>query len=328
MTTKVLWLPAREIDALGVSMTQIMDAVESGFAALGRGEGEMPAKIGIHPRDNAFIHAMPCYLGGEVDRAGIKCVAAYPENPARDLPYISGLMLLLDPATGLPLAVMDAARLTAWRTGAASGVYARHFGDPATTDVAMVGTGIQARTNLLALREVFPKLATVRCHNVREASARTFMEEMGPKLPGVTFRFCADPKDAVEGANVVVTCTPMSEHPQRFIRGEWLMPDCLAIAVDYDAALDADVFHNAHFTCDNRNQYVRTQELGVYFQNGYPGPADIDADLGEVCAGRASGVRQGRRGAVLMGIASHDVMAADLIYRRAFDAGIGTWVEL
>jgi len=328
MTTKVLWLSAREIDALGVSMARFMDAVEAGFAALGRGEGELPAKMGIHPRENAFIHAMPCHLGGEVDRAGVKCVAAYPDNPAKGLPYISGLMLLLDPATGLPLAVMDAARLTAWRTGAASGVYARHFGDPATTDVAMVGTGIQARTNLLALREVFPRLATVRCHNVREASARAFIEEMKPRLPGVALQFCADPRDAVDGADVVVTCTPMSEHPQRFIRGEWLRPDCLAVAVDYDAAFCADVFDGAHFTCDNRNQYVRTRELGVYFQNGYPDPADIDADLGEVCAGRARGVRHGRRGAVLMGIASHDVMAADLIYRRALETDAGTWVEL
>ena len=89
-------------------MPEIMDGVEAGFAALGRGEGEMPAKIGIHPREDCFIHAMPCHLGGKVDRAGIKCVSGYPPNPAKGLPYITGVMVLIDPDTGLPQAVMDA----------------------------------------------------------------------------------------------------------------------------------------------------------------------------------------------------------------------------
>ncbi|WP_419787700.1 ornithine cyclodeaminase family protein [Pseudodesulfovibrio sp.] len=328
MTTEVLWLPAREIDALHLSMKKIMDCVEEGFTTLGRGEGELPPKIGIHPRENAFIHAMPCYLGGKTDRAGIKCVSAYPANPAKGLPYIAGLMLLLDPETGLPQAVMDAGWVTAWRTGAASGVYARHFGNPATKTISMIGTGTQARLNLLALREVFPQLASVRCFNIREKSARTFMEEMGPKLPEIDFRFCAEAQDAVRDADVVVSCTPMSENPKRFIKVDWLRKDALSIAVDYDAAFEADVFQNAHFTCDNRNQYVRTQEAGIYFQGGYPGPNDIDADLGDVCAGTTPGIRTGRRGAVLMGIASHDVMTADLIYQQALAKGAGTKVEL
>ncbi len=106
-----------------------------------------------------------------------------------------------------------------------------------------------------------------------------------------------------------------------------LKPDCLVISVDYDSAIVEDCF-DANFTCDNRNQYVWTQEQGTYFQNGYPGADNIYADMGEICAGIKPGVREGKRGAVLMGIASHDIMTASLIYDKAVAAGLGTKVEL
>ncbi|WFS64048.1 ornithine cyclodeaminase family protein [Pseudodesulfovibrio thermohalotolerans] len=328
MSTEVRWISAREIDSLGITMTEVMDAVETGFAALGRGEGEMPAKIGIHPREDCFIHAMPCCLGGDIDRAGVKCVSGYPPNPARGLPYISGIMLLNDPETGLPQAVMDAAWITAWRTGAASGVYARRFGNPETTSVTIVGTGVQGRVNLLAMKEVFPKLKDVRCHDIFEAATQRFIDDMGPKLPDAVFSAHTDLETAVRDTDVLITCTPIVESPERAVRWKWLKDDCMVIAVDYDACVDEKVFRGAHFTCDNRNQYVWTQKQGIYFQNGYPGPEEIDADMCELCAGQREAVREGRRGAVLMGIATHDVMTAALVYERAAEAGIGILVEL
>ena len=328
MTAEVLWISAREIDQLGISMVEIMDAVEAGFAAMGRKEGEMPAKIGIHPREDCFIHAMPCYLGGNIDRAGVKCVSGYPPNPAKGHPYITGIMLLNDAATGLPLAVMDAGWVTAWRTGAATGVYARHFGNPETTTVAIIGTGVQGRVNLLAMKEVFPKLKQVRCFDLFGAAVERFITDMQPQLPDAEFVTCTDMKDAVTDTDVLITCTPIVESPNRTIPFSWIKDDCLVIAVDYDSAIKDDIFQGAHFTCDNRNQYVWTQEHGTYFQNGYPLPPDIDADMCEVCAGLKSGVREGRRGAVLMGIASHDIMTASLIFDRAVKADLGTKVEL
>ncbi|WP_272700768.1 ornithine cyclodeaminase family protein [Desulfovibrio sp. Fe33] len=328
MSTEVRWISAKDIDRLGITMTEVMDAVETGFASLGRGEGEMPAKIGIHPRENCFIHAMPCRLGGDIDRAGVKCVSGYPPNPARGLPYITGIMLLNDPDTGLPLAVMDAAWITAWRTGAASGVYARHFGDPETTSVTIVGAGVQGRVNLLAMKEVFPKLNDVRCHDIFEAATQRFIDDMAPKVPGAVFSAHADLETAVRNTDVLITCTPIVESPVRAVRREWLKDDCLVIAVDYDACVGEDVFRDAHFTCDNRNQYIWTRNQGTYFQNGYPGPEAIDADMCEICAEQGVAVREGLRGAVLMGIATHDVMTAALVFERAAEAGIGTLVEL
>ncbi|QGY41400.1 ornithine cyclodeaminase family protein [Pseudodesulfovibrio cashew] len=327
MTTEVLWISAAEISALNIPMQDIMERVEAGFASVGRGETEMPAKIGIHPRENCFIHAMPCYVGGE-DLAGIKCISGYPPNPAKGHPYITGLMVLCDPATGLPLAVMDAAWITAWRTGAASGVYARHFGNQDSASVALIGTGVQARTNLLAMKEVFPRLDTVFCQDISDEAMARFINDMQPLLPKAEFVACPDIPAAVGDADVLITCTPIVEAPERPVARSMIKPDCLAIAVDYDAALNADVFAGGHFTCDNFNQYTWTREQGGYFRNGYPGPADIDADMGEICSGAKEGLRAGQRGAVLMGIASHDVMTAALVHEKALAAGIGTEVKL
>src|SRR5204862_1079467 len=96
------------------------------YRALAAGRVELPPKPGIHPRPNAFIHAMPAYLADE-DVAALKWVSGYPDNPSRSLPYISGLIVLNDAATGQPLAVLDAAEITAARTAAASGACIRRF---------------------------------------------------------------------------------------------------------------------------------------------------------------------------------------------------------
>ncbi|MBI2237609.1 MAG: ornithine cyclodeaminase family protein, partial [Actinobacteria bacterium] len=88
------------------------------FDALARGSVEMPPKIGIHPRRDAFIHAMPAYLKDR-DVAAIKWVSGYPTNPEKGLPYISGVIVVNDPPTGVPVAVLDAAEITACRTAAA-----------------------------------------------------------------------------------------------------------------------------------------------------------------------------------------------------------------
>ncbi len=327
MSFDVLWLSASDIDTLGISMSEIMDEVEQGFSAMGEGLGEMPAKIGVHPRKDCFIHAMPCHIGGDIDVSGVKVVSGYPPNQKKGLPYITGIFCLLDPETGVPIAVIDAGWITAWRTGAASGVYARHFGDPSTTSVAIIGLGVQGRVNLLAMKEVFPKLETVRMFDPFPAQVERFQKDMQPQLPGVQFVNCADVRKCVTGSDVIVTCSPILEKPQRFVSREWLKDDVLCISVDYDSAFQATCMAE-NFTCDNFNQYTWTKEQGSYFQNGYPHPDQIYADMGEICCKKKQGVRSGLRGAVLMGIASHDVMTGALIFKKATVAKAGTTVQL
>ncbi len=325
---EALWLSRKDVESLKIPMIEVLDAVEEGFKLNGLGKSELPAKIGVHPRKDCFIHAMPCWVGGDVDTVGIKWAAGYPPNQAKGLPYINGVWCMNDPDTGMIKSVMDANWMTAWRTGAASGVCARYLASPDSGVVSMIGLGVQARTNLAALKEALDDIREVRIYDVFPEQAKRFLAEMAPLLPKADFVTESTVESAVKGADVVVTCTPIVEHPERFVRREWMKDNVLCIAVDYDSAFCKEVMMGKVFVCDNRNQYLWTQAQGVYFQNGYPVESEIYADMGELCAGKAAPVREGLRGAVLMGIASHDVMTGRLIYRKAIENKVGTWVEL
>ena len=326
---EVRLLPRKEIESLQIPVTEVMDVVEKGFALKGKDAMEMPAKIGIHPRKDCFIHAMPCYVGGGADVAGIKWVSGYPLNQAKGLPYITGVMCLNDSETGFVKVIMDANWITAWRTGAATGVCARHMADPDSKVLAVIGLGVQGRTNAVALAAALPKVEKVKVYDNHAEQVPRFMELVNKELKNIEILPCTTVEETVKEADVVVTCTPIVNDPERFVRSEWLKKDMLAVAVDYDSAFEADVMSEASaFVCDDLNQYLWTQEQGHYFQKGYPTKEQILGDMGHLCAGLRKAPREGRRGAVLMGIASHDVLTADLIYEKALARGLGKVVDI
>ena len=119
MNTNTLLYLSRKTWSLNIPMSDIIDALNKMFREKGEGRVEMPPKPGIHTRADAFIHAMPAYIPS-MNAAGVKWISGYPENQKKKLPYISGLLILNDPDTGLPIAVMDATWITARRTGAAT----------------------------------------------------------------------------------------------------------------------------------------------------------------------------------------------------------------
>ncbi len=121
-----LYLDRESVAGLLPDVPAQLDLVEHTYRSLAAGRVELPPKPGVHPRKDSFLHAMPAYLRDE-DVVALKWVAGYPANKKRGLPYITGLVVLNDPDTGLPLAVMDGAEITAARTAAASGVCVRRF---------------------------------------------------------------------------------------------------------------------------------------------------------------------------------------------------------
>ena len=137
----LLYLSRGDVEAVGLSMAEIIEALEAAFHEKGEGRVEMPPKPGIHPGggDN-FIHAMPAYIPA-LHSAGVKWVSGFPENTQRGLPYVSGLLILNDIETGLPLAVMDCGWITAMRTGAATAVAAKYLAraDSATAGILACG---------------------------------------------------------------------------------------------------------------------------------------------------------------------------------------------
>ncbi len=154
-STKTIVLTQADVRSLA-EMASAVTAIEGAFAAHGRNETQMPVKVYLDlPQFDGDFRAMPAYFG---DSAGVKWVNAHPRNPERHgLPSVLGMYILSDPATALPLAVMDATLLTAIRTGAAAAVASKYLARPDSRSVGFVGSGVQAGTLLSALRVVFDR---------------------------------------------------------------------------------------------------------------------------------------------------------------------------
>lgn len=325
--SQLLYLSRNDVETLGVGMADVLRVVEEGFRLKGLGLTEMPPKPGIHPRDDAFIHAMPAYVR-EVEAAGLKWVSGYPQNPAQGLPYISGLLVLNDPATGLPIAVMDCGWITAMRTGASVGVAARHLARQDARTAAFLGCGVQARPSLMALVEALPSLSHVRCLDLHRSAASAFIGEMSAQFRQLQFTLVDSPRELAHGADVVVTAIPIVTRPDPPMTAGLLEAGALAVSLDYDSAWTAGAMAECdQFVSDDVDQLLATKAHHVYF-GGIP--STIHADLGELACGAKPGRRHAdqRIFAMNMGIAIDDMVTAKLLYERAMATGAGTRLPL
>jgi ornithine cyclodeaminase/alanine dehydrogenase-like protein (mu-crystallin family) len=323
-TNRLLYLSQAEVVSVGLTMADIIDALEVAFREKGEGRVEMPPKPGIHPGEgDNFIHAMPAYIPA-LGSAGVKWVSGFPENYTRGLPYITGLLILNDPETGLPIAVMDCEWITAMRTAAATAVAARRLARPESSILGVLGCGVQGRTNAEALKVLFP-LERILAYDVRPEVTRRYAEEVGARL-GVEVLPVEAPREAVSGCDMVVTAGPILRQPHATIQAGWLDEGGFASLVDFDSYWHPAAMHQAaKFCTDDVPQLLHYQEVG-YFQDIPP----IHADLGELVAGKKPGreTPAERTLACNLGLALDDMATAPLIYRRAVEMGIGTWLPL
>ena len=283
---KLIYLSRKDVEGLNMTMPEVLAAVDNGFRLKGLGKTEMPPKPGIHPRPNAFIHAMPAYVQ-EVEAAGLKWVSGFPANPEKGLPYITGLLVLNDPATGIPIAVMDCAWITAMRTGASVGISAKYLARPDSRIAAILGCGVQARASLMALVETLPQLKEVRCCDLFPEAIKRFIAELGKIFPRLAFIPCATPAEMMRNADVTVTAIPIMTQPKPPLEAGMLKAGGLAVSLDYNSAWTAAAMKECDkFCADDIGQLLSTKKHGVYFGAI---PKRIHADLGELAAGLKKG---------------------------------------
>jgi ornithine cyclodeaminase/alanine dehydrogenase len=304
-------------------MPDIIAALEVAFREHAQGKVEMPPKPGVHSRPDSFIHAMPAYIPA-LGAIGLKWVSGYPANQARGLPYITGLLILNDDDTGLPLAVMDCTWITAKRTGAATALAAKYLARPDARTVGILGCGVQGRSNLEALRVLFP-IERVVAYDRTLASAQRYARDVADWW-GLEVEIAAEPRQAVSGCDLVVTAGPILHTPHATIKAGWLEAGAFASLVDFDSYWDGPALQEADKFCtDDIPQLEYYRSLG-YFQSIPP----IHASLGDLVSGRQPG-RQSpteRTIACNLGLALDDMATAPLVYRRAVEIGIGTWLPL
>jgi ornithine cyclodeaminase/alanine dehydrogenase-like protein (mu-crystallin family) len=321
---ELLYLSQKDVADVGLPMSEIIHALEIAFREKGEGRTEMPPKPGVHPggEDN-FIHAMPAYIPA-LNSAGVKWVSGFSENFKRGLPYITGLLILNDAETGLPIAVMDCMWITAMRTGAASALSARFLARPESSTVGILGCGVQGRTNLEALKVLFP-LKKVRAYDIHPENSRRYADEVSERFQ-VDATPVATPREAVKGCDMVVTAGPILKKPHRTIEAGWLEQGAFASLVDFDSYWHPGAMkESSKFCTDDAAQLLHYKTMG-YFQDIPP----IYADLGELVAGRKAGREkpEEKTMAANLGLAIDDMAVAPRIYKRALDLGIGTRLPL
>lgn len=319
----LLYLSRKDVEAVGLAMIDIIDALDAMFKEKGEGRVEMPPKPGIHTRPEAFIHAMPAYIPS-LESAGMKWVSGYPENPKKGLPYIAGLVVLNNPGTGLPVSVMDCTWITAKRTGAATAVAARYLAREDSSSLGIIACGVQGRSNLEALSCLFD-IEKVKAYDLYPQVARKYAREMGEKL-GLDVEVVGEPAEALEGLDLVVTSGPMQKDPKPVIEPGWLAEGAFASAVDFDSYWQGAALARADkFATDDTAQMSYYRGIGYFKETPEP-----YADLGEIAAGKKPGRESPSERTIAMnlGLALDDVATASLIYKQAREMGIGTELPL
>jgi ornithine cyclodeaminase/alanine dehydrogenase-like protein (mu-crystallin family) len=319
----LLYLSRSDVESINLPMMEIIDALDAMFKEKGNGKVEMPPKPGIHTRPNAFIHAMPAYIPS-LESAGMKWVSGYPDNQAKGLPYISGLLILNDPDTGIPLAIMDCTWITAMRTGAATAVAAKYLARPESATVGIVACGVQGRSNLEALSCLF-KIKKVKAFDIKPEIATRYASDMKAQL-GLDIQAVSNLPEAVKGMDIVVTSGPILKTPTPSIPAGWLAEGGFASLVDFDSYWQGPALKEMDkIATDDLSQMAYYRHEGYFKQT-----PEAYADLGEIAAGKKPGRENAgeRIAAINLGLALDDMATAIRIYKRAKEMGIGRELPL
>ena len=309
-----------------LDMASCIDAVDRAFAAYSTGRAELPSVIHLDvPETKGEIHVKAGHLHGAPFYAVKAASGFYGLEPAA----IDGMVAVFDARDGSPAAfLLDHGYVTDVRTGAAGGVAARHLAPERVETVAVVGTGLQARYQLDALAVVRPGFAHVRVWGRNREHATHCVDDLlaRPGLPeGCRYAVAETVQAAVEGADVVITCTA-SRTP--LVRAEWLKRGVLVTALGSDGAdkqeLDVGVFAHADLVVvDSRDQCAQIGELHHALDAELVLSPDDATELGEICAGSKPGRASAEQTIVcdLTGVGVQDVAAANVVMERIGDAG-------
>ncbi len=307
-----LLLSQKDIRGL-LSMAAVIAAVEEALRDYAAGRACMPHKVYLDT-DQGDFRAMPASVAGA---AGMKWVCVYPGNPARGLPSVMATLIYSDPATGYPLAVMDAMDITAYRTGATAAIASRYLARRDSSTLGLIGAGQQAFTQLMAHAELF-RLRKVVVHDIRPAAVEAFIKAF-PQYPVE-----AGTLQAAAAADIVCTLTPACEP---FLQRSWLAPGTHINAVGADGPgkqeLELAVLTGSMVVVDDMKQAVLGGEVSAPISRGQFGAEQIHATLGDIVTGKRPG-RAGRDSITVFdstGLAIEDVAVARMVYDKAMAAG-------
>lgn len=313
-----------EADVHGLlDMDSCIRAMEDVLAALERDELTMPLRFMVRSGGEQLMGLMPAHRAGDAPLFSLKEIVVTPGNSARGLDPHQGAVLLHDGETGLLQAVVNASAITEIRTAAVSAVATKLLARPGARTVAILGAGVQGRSHAVAMRSVVAD-AELRIWSRTPAHAEALALEAHAVV-------CSTAEEALDGADVVCTCTSSSDP---IVRRTWLASgahvNSVGSSIPSARELDADLVAEASLFVDRRESTVN--ESGDYLaavEEAGIGPEHIRGELGELLIGSAAGRRDDDEVTLFksLGLAVEDLAAAALCVERARERGVGVEVE-
>jgi ornithine cyclodeaminase len=326
---QIVILNHAEVEML-LPMEACISVMAEALIALANGQVHQPLRMVVRPPDAAgLMGLMPAYMSGDRAAYGLKAVCVFPQNTTLGKDAHQGSVMLFSAVTGELLALMNASAITAIRTAAVSGVATQLLAQEKAGDLAIIGSGVQARTHLAAMTAV-RSLKRVRVAGRTAENVQKFVAEME-----ATYNFPIEPVQSVEAAvkdaDLIVTATTAAEP---ILQRDWIAPgahlNVVGSSIPTTREVDTATMAAASLFVDRRESTLN--EAGDYLfatREGAIGPDHIKAELGEVLTGDKPGRTRADEITLFksLGLAIEDLASAEYVYRQAQAKQLGTWVE-
>jgi alanine dehydrogenase len=332
-SVKTLLLTGKQVKKLLV-MQDAIGAVEDAFKHKGLDKVQMPAKVYLfYEKFDGDLRTMPSYVE-DMDVSAVKIVNVHPQNAKNyGMRTVMGLLVLINPHTGAPLAIMDATHITDMRTGAASAVASKYMARPDPKVLGIIGAGNQSKTQMLALITQYGRFDEVRIFDLfpekSKAAARQFRRLYKDRVGKI--RSVSSAKDAVSGCDIVVTATS-SRAP--IVMDEWVRDgthiNCIGADAPGKQELDPRVLKRARVIIDDWEQASHSGEINVPLASGEITKDDVDGEIGKVVAGLSPGRENDSQITVFCstGLAVQDSLTAKIVWDHAMTQNVGRSVQI
>ena len=333
---EVLFLSQEEvINAGALDMSIVVPTMEEVFSLHEKKDYVLPQKCVLRWGDlesentKGRINSMPGFIGGDLNATGIKWISSSPQNPFKyNLPRASAVIILNDPETLIPIAIMDGAAISAARTGANSGVASKYLAKKNSKTLGLIGAGVQNRTQLLAVNYAHPEIETIKIYDIFEERAINFAQEMSD-LINKNIEVAKTAYDAVKESDIFITAT-VTKTP--IIKPDWIEPGMLYCHVGSHECEFETILNMDKRVVDDWSEIKHrgVESLARMFNSGMIDDSYISAELGQI----VNGVKKGRENnketiyinTVGMGI--EDVALAMKLYKKAIAMGLGKKLAL
>jgi alanine dehydrogenase len=287
----ITYLNGLDVAELAIQDNEILDAVEAGLSAQGRGETVIEPRVHLipNPEFHGHFNILRGYIGGQINYAGVKIVGDYVDNYKHGLPSEIGMLALFDPATGIPRALMDASTLTDMRTGAVTAIGAKYLARKGAKVLAHIGARGTAYWNVRLLDRFFD-FDEIRVHSRREDSRESFAQKLSHDL-GKPVRATSNWEDAIKGADIVVEASRLIE-PTPLLKTEWIKPGALVVPYGTMSAVELSLTDiMSKLVVDDWGQCKAGQfgALRAHVEAGNLSELTLHAEMGQIVAGLKSG---------------------------------------